>query len=182
MSVRLILLCAGGTASARAGGFADPDEPLDAGGRAKVVAIEGLAASRCWTSLGRAAVETAALVGLDANVEPALADIDHGDWRGKGFAAIDPEALMGWLAAPEAGAPGGETLADVVARVGPWLDGLCTGDGTVLAVTHAMVVRAALVRAIGLSAESTMAIDVGPLSHTLLSFNGRWRLQGLRPG
>ena len=184
MSVRLILLCAGGTASARFGGFADPDEPLDDGGRGKAgaVVIDGAARTRCFVSPGRAAGETAELIGLDAVVEPALADIAHGDWRGKGFDAIEPAELMRWLAAPEAGAPGGETLADVVARVGPWLDGLSSGDGTVLAVTHPMVVRAVLVQAIGLPAAAAMAIDVGPLSQTLLSFNGRWRLQGLRAG
>ncbi|GGE71759.1 histidine phosphatase family protein [Sphingomonas prati] len=184
MSVRLILLCAGGTASARVGGFADPDEPLDDGGRAKAgaVVIDGPVPSRCFVSPGRAAVETAELIGLDAVVEPALADIDHGDWRGKGFAEIEPAGLMRWLAAPEAGAPGGETLADVVARVAPWLDGLCDADGTVLAVTHAMVVRAVLVHSIGLPAAAAMAIDVGPLSQTVLSSNGRWRLQGLREG
>lgn len=109
MSTRLVLLCAGATASARSGGFPDAAEPLDQGGSSKARAfkLDGPVARRCWTSPARVAVETAAMLGLDAMPEPALRDIDHGDWTGRALDTIEPTALMAWLAAPEQGAPGG---------------------------------------------------------------------------
>jgi broad specificity phosphatase PhoE len=182
MTTRLVLLCAGGTASARAGGFPDPAEPLDEGGRAKAAALAlvGPAADRCWTSPARAACETAELVGVTAAIESALRDIDHGEWTGRAFGDIDPAALTAWLAAPDQATPGGEAMAALVERVGRWLDTVGEEGGAALAISHAAVIRAALAHALGLPAAATLAIDVAPLSATVLSHHGRWRLQELR--
>ncbi|WP_294391385.1 histidine phosphatase family protein [uncultured Sphingomonas sp.] len=180
MSTRLVLLCAGATASARGGGFPDPAEPLDAGGRDKARTCDpGVSrASRCWTSPSHVARETAAMLGLAPVEEPALRDIGCGDWTGLPFGQIDRQALAGWLAAPEAGTPGGESMAEVLARVAPWMDGL--GEGPALAITHAAVIRAAIGHALGASPAATLGIDVAPLSVTVLSRHGRWRLRELR--
>jgi len=182
MPTRLVLLCAGATAATRAARFADPAEPLDAGGRAKAQALvlAGPAADRCRVSPAAAAGETAALIGVAAEVDPALRDIDAGDWTGRGLDALDPAALAAWLAAPEAGAPGGETMAAVRDRVGAWLDAL--GEERVLAISHAAVLRAAIAHALDVPVAATMAIDIAPLSVVVLSRHGRWRLQELRAG
>lgn len=124
-----------------------------------------------------------AAAGLAADVDRRLDDIDHGEWAGRSFAEVEassPDALFRWLADPANGAPGGETMADLVARAGSLLEEAAAEGGTWLAVSHAMTIRAMLVRAIGLSAEAAFAIDIAPLSATVLSFNGRWRLQELR--
>ena len=181
IATRLLLLCAGPTAALRRGGFSRPDDPLDPAGEAKRTALAPPARNgRVVTSGWRAARETAARLSPEPAVEPALADQDPGDWAGLPFEAIDPEALRAWIAAPDAGPPGGESLVAVVARVAPWLDRLRGGGGAVVAVTHPAVVRAALACALDLPVVATLAIDVAPLSVTRLSFHDRWRLQELR--
>jgi len=129
-----------------------------------------------------AAGETAALMGIDAELEPLIADIDHGDWTGRALTDLqlsDPDGLARWLARPADGAPGGEALDAVAARIGPWLDRIATSNMMVLAITHPTVIRAVIASALKCPVEVALNIDIAPLSETLLSFNRRWRLQGL---
>jgi broad specificity phosphatase PhoE len=120
--------------------------------------------------------------------EAAIADIDPGRWQSMPFDRIDaddPGALQAWIADPLAGAPGGEAMTDAQMRIGLWLDEVAgldkiAGlDRAVCAVTHPMMIRAALAHAIGIPARATLAIDIAPLSGALLSFNRMWRLQAL---
>ena len=180
MSTRLVLLCAAATAARRGPGFPDPADPLDAGGiaKARALQLEGPAPERVMAPPDRAGRETAALLGVSASDDAALAERDHGAWTGCGFDAIDPAALTAWLAAPEAAPPGGESMTQVAARIGPWLAGL---DGRVLAITHAAVIRAAIAVALDMPVAATLAIDVAPLTSVVLSRHGRWRLQAVRP-
>ena len=115
-------------------------------------------------------------------MDDALRDIDQGDWTGQSFETIqqrDAAALAAWLGDPAGGAPGGESLSEVLARVAPWLDRQAARAGHVLAITHPMVVRAALVAALDLPPAATMRIDIGPLVSVRLSFNRTWRLQAI---
>lgn len=182
MAVRLVLLCAGPTASARSGGFPDPAEPLDPGGRAKARALrlEGPPPDLCCMAPTRAAGETAELLGLAAEPVPALRDVDRGDWTGRALDTIDRRALASWLTDPAAPTPGGEGMAAVVARIAPWLDALRGSDRRVLAITHAAVIRAALAHALALPVAATLAIDIAPLAAATLSCHDRWRLAELR--
>ncbi|WP_157219875.1 histidine phosphatase family protein [Flavisphingomonas formosensis] len=185
MATRLILLCAGATASQRIGAFAAAEEPLDEGGRAKAAMrrIDGPAPARIYAAPTRAAAETAVAMGLAAETAPALADADAGAWAGRSLVdlhAADPERLMQWLADPAAGAPGGETLAAVVARVGVWLDERASEETTLLAIAPAAAIRAAIAHALDLPPPATLRIDVAPLGTAILSFNRLWRLQELR--
>ncbi|MET0271187.1 MAG: histidine phosphatase family protein [Sphingomonas sp.] len=183
MTLRLTLLCAGATE--RGGdGFSGADAPLapgEARRAAMLHAVDGAGAACAPTAAAR---ETAAAMGVNAAVEPRLADIDHGVWAGLSFdqaAARDGAALAAWLAAPQAGAPGGESLAAVVARVTPWLDAASERNGRLLAITHPMVVRAALSAALSLPLAATMRIDLAPLGGVTLSFHRGWRWQALTP-
>ncbi len=180
MSTHLVLLCAGTTASFRAARFPDPGDPLDEGGRAAVRRFVPARRTpgRCVIAPTAAARETAALLALAGEEEPALADLDAGDWAGRGMAAVNAAALATWLAAPEAGAPGGESMAAVAGRVGQWLDGLATGS--ILAVTHVAVIRAAIAHALAVPVAAALGIDVTPLMQVTLSRHGRWRVQELR--
>ncbi|WP_162527250.1 histidine phosphatase family protein [Sphingomonas solaris] len=182
----LLLLCCAGTAAARTGAFAAPGDLLDASGRARAAALRlpGPAPDRVFASPVAAARETADLMGLGTVAETRLADIGHGAWTGRLFTEVhlaDPDAFARWLAAPEAGTPGGETFATLAGRVGAWLGEQAAAGGTVLGVTHPMVLRAALHAAIGLAPAVAMRIDLPPLGLVRLSFNRGWRLQSLTP-
>jgi broad specificity phosphatase PhoE len=184
MATRLLLLCCSATASARSGGFPGRDESLDEGGRAKAKRRSlGRDPDIAMCSPARAAIETAAIMGLAAKVEDRLADMDFGRWEGRSFAQIhadQPEALEHWIAKPEAGAPLGESLDQVRRRVRGWLSDLKETNQSVVAITHPSAIRAILAEALELSDRSAMRIDIAPLSATLLSFNGCWRMQELR--
>ena len=180
------LLCVAATRSSRTGGFTGPDEGLDDGGRmhAERCRLEPRFRAEVLRSSARTAAETAHALGVAAKIAPALDDIDHGAWSGRSFAELhaeNPERLAAWLSDPLAGAPGGEPMAAVQARVGTWLDGIAPEDRTVCAITHPMVVRAALAHTLTLPLATTLAIDIAPLSRVRLSFNGMWRLQALAP-
>lgn len=184
LATTLLLLCAAPTSLSRSGGFPGPDDALDEPGRhaAAACVLPARFAGDVLHAPSRAAAETAAAMALAARIEPALADIDHGTWSGRSFEAVasaDPAALPAWLADPLQGTPGGETMAQVQARIGHWLDAIAAVPGTPCALTHAMPIRAALAHALGIPLPATLAIDVAPLSRVMLSFNGRWRLQSL---
>lgn len=168
----------------RIGGFSGPDEPLDQGGRraATVASIEQRYRAHVVISPARSAGETAAAMKLAATVELALADCDHGTWAGRTFANVHeatPDEFAAWLADPTSGAPDGEAMIDVVHRISPWLDRIAREELPICAITHPTIIRAALAYALDIPLRSTLAIDIAPLSRTSLSFNRRWRLQGL---
>ena len=74
------------------------------------------------TSPARAARETAAALGFDAEVEMALSDCDYGRWRGlasKDVAEREPDEFAAWLADPAAAPHGGELVAGLIKRPAP---------------------------------------------------------------
>ncbi|MEV3855582.1 histidine phosphatase family protein [Streptomyces sp. NPDC050095] len=188
MTTRLLLLTPARTASLRRAVFDDGD-PLDEGGAARARAAAGRLV-RPEAVVGSGSVrcaQTARLLGLgDLRAVPELAGLDAGRWRGRAVdevGAAEPEALGRWLADPEAAAPGGESVADVCARVGRWLRALADEDaGRVTAVVEPDVVRAAAVHATGAPLSAFWRLDVEPLTVTELSGRaGRWNLRVGRP-
>lgn len=167
----------------RAGAFPAPDEALDEAGlrRALTRRIDGSA----WlTSPAVAARQTTEALHVTAEVEDALRDIDHGAWAGSTFEAVqaaDPAGLAAWLADPARGAPGGEGLEDVRARVAPWLQRQAQALSPIVAVTHPMVIRAAVAEALDMPSTAALRIDIAPLAAVALSFDRLWRLQAIRP-
>lgn len=165
----------------RAGGFPAPEEALDAAGvRAAGALALGDAAGVLLTSPATAARQTAEALG-PARVDAALRDQDHGGWTGLDFDAVPPDALAGWLADPAAGAPGGEPLQAVADRLRPWLQARATEGAAVVAVTHPMVIRAALAVALDAPLGVMLRVGIGPLTQVRLSFNRLWRLQAILP-
>jgi len=141
--------------------------------------------ARVLTAPARAARETAQAGGLDAEVEMALRDCDYGRWRGlasKDVAEREPDAFAAWLGDPAAAPHGGESVAALIERVGAWLTQSLARESATLAVTHASVVRAAVVNALGAGASTFARVDVAPLSLARLSGHaGRWNLVALGP-
>ena len=137
------------------------------------------------TSPARAARETAAALGFDAEVEMALSDCDYGRWRGlasKDVAEREPDEFAAWLGEPAAAPHGGELGAGLIERTRASLTQALARESVTLAVTHAAVVRAAIVNALGASSSSFARIDVAPLSLARLSGHaGRWNVVALGP-
>lgn len=77
-------------------------------------------------------------------IDARLAEMNFGDWEGKPWDAIGETAISAWTADFHNHRPGGgESLADVMARVGSaWREAL-EHDGDVLWITHAGVIKAA---------------------------------------
>jgi broad specificity phosphatase PhoE len=177
----LRLVACAATPALRRATFGGDDECDEGGLRAALVLVAALGRGgspdvRC--SPARAAAQTAGAAGLDPVVEPALADCAYGRWEGRPLAGVlesEPEAVRQWLDDPGAAPHGGESFVQVMDRVGAWMDGLA-GE-RVVAVTHPVVIRAALVHALGLPAGAHRRIDVAPLSVTgLRARSGRWTL------
>jgi broad specificity phosphatase PhoE len=183
MPTRLLLISHAATAAMRSGRFPADDafNALDqramtaaAALRERLPAMASEVTAFCSPAL--CARETAQALGLAAQVSEALADMDYGRWRGLRLAEIgaaEQAALAAWSSDPAADpAPhGGESFNAVLARVGAWLDMIGDADmtgspftGSLIAVTHAPVIRAAIVHAIGAAPQSFSRIEVAPLS------------------
>ncbi len=185
MTMRLHLLCSASTASVAAVAFAPADEPLDARGGESLAGVSGRLPSHdivlCSPAL--CARQTADGLGLAATAEPSLRDCDFGRWTGRSLQdveASEPAAVAAWLKNPDAAPHGGESFADVTRRVGGWMEQTLARSGSVLAVTHALVIRAAIAHALGAGPQIFQHIDVGPLTTARLSGGGgRWTLASL---
>lgn len=119
-------------------------------------------------------------------VEPALAEQSLGEWQG-----ITHEALVERLRAPahpfwphaaEERPPGGESMADVRARVAPVMDRLCdayAGQDVVI-VAHGGTIRAVLSHALDLSPQQALTFSIKNLSLTRIERHGTdWRIVGV---
>jgi len=163
------------------------DEQLDPQRQEKLAAAEHRLrrTDRCWCSPALGAIQTAEALQLDAIIEPMLRDCDYGRWSGRLFddvQAQEPEALTEWLRDPDAAPHGGESIVDLIRRVAAWLEMQNGVRGKTVAITHASVIRAAIVHAIEGNPRSFWRIDVAPLSVAALSGNGgRWTLSTIGP-
>jgi broad specificity phosphatase PhoE len=186
MTARLDLLAHGASAATRAARFTD-DEGLEPSAVGALETLRGRLRpyANVLTSPARAARETAAALGFDAEVERALRDCDYGRWRGlasKDVAEREPDQFAAWLGDPASAPHGGESVATLIERIGAWLTQSLARESTTLAVTHAAVVRAAIVNLLGASSSSFARIDVAPLSLARLSGHaGRWNVVALGP-
>jgi broad specificity phosphatase PhoE len=187
MTTRLTLLCHASTLAVRTSTF-PADEPLDSQGQQKLagVSLGKRHWDRCFVSPALRARQTAEALKLAPTIEPALRECDYGHWAGQSFddvQAREPEAVAAWLTDPAAAPHGGESIATLIVRVSSWLDAQRIMPGTAIAVTHASVIRAAIVSAIEAEPRSFWRIDVAPLSLARLSCShGRWTLVSVGPG
>jgi broad specificity phosphatase PhoE len=181
MTARLILICHASTDAVRGTSF-PADEPIDERGRKRATAFAAQLprAAQSWTSPELRTRQTAEALGLSAAPLPVLRDCDYGSWTGHNFddvLAREAAAVSNWLRDPAAKPPGGESMLSLMQRVAGWLDGENGRTGPSIVVTHATIIRAAIVHAIKAGPESFWRIDIAPLSVTQLSGkDGRWNL------
>ncbi|WP_340375377.1 histidine phosphatase family protein [Streptomyces sp. SS7] len=161
----------------------DDGGSLDAGGLARARAAAGSlpAAVRVVLSPSVRCRETAAALGLDGVEEGDLAGLDVGRWRGLTLAevgAAEPQEVGRWLADPDAAPHGGESVADLCARVERWLRTAAGTAGHTVAVVEPEIVRAVAVRVLGAPTAAFWRLDVPPLGVTSVSGrDGRWNLR-----
>ncbi|TPN39274.1 histidine phosphatase family protein [Mesorhizobium sp. B2-3-3] len=182
MLVRLTMICNGATAATRQGAFPE-DEPLEPRSLTLAKVMRGTLrrADRVWTAPALRARQTAEALALDASVEPLLADQDHGRWAGRRFAHVQaeqPADITAWLTDPTAAPHGGESLADVAGRASGLMGRLIAEHGHTIAVTHASIIRAAILHVLGAPLTAGGKIDIEPLSITEFRSDGRrWVLR-----
>lgn len=174
---RLVLIAHAPTAANRRAAFAADEgiEPLHA------LPARGERFDRCFVAPERRARETAAALGWAAEVDRELRDLDAGAWRGRRFdelLAEAPEALAAWTADPAFRPPGGESVEDLVRRLGAWIER--QPHGRIGVVAHPAVLRAAAIAALGAPAALFRQLDAGPLTRLELRGDGRrWTLRAL---
>lgn len=156
-----------------------PGVSLSEAGRAEARAVaEGLARRlagarglRLLSSPQPRTRETAAplveALAVEAEIRDELDEIAFGDWTGKPFAALEGDpAWNAWnTARGSARPPGGESMAEVQARVGGLLERLAAEEGApVILVSHGDPIRAALLGVLGLSLDAYDRLVVAPAS------------------
>jgi probable phosphoglycerate mutase len=137
---------------------------------AERLASEALAA--VYASPLERARETAAPIaeaaGVAVRTEPALDELDYGEWAGRTWDELgrDP-AWKVWNAdRPRGRPPGGETLGALQARVAGWLGTVRDRHAgeRVAAVAHAEPIRAALVWVLEAPLAALDRLEIGPAS------------------
>ncbi|WP_035307232.1 histidine phosphatase family protein [Actinokineospora inagensis] len=178
-SQRVVLVCHAATAATRGAVFPG-DEPVEA-----VPAVVDLGEfDQVLRGPTLRCAQTAHGLGLAAEPDERLRDLDCGHWRGRGLdevAAAEPDAMTLWLTDPDSAPHGGESVAALTRRVGAWLDE--RSARRTAAVTHPAVVKAAVAHALGAGPAAFWRVDVAPLSRTTLRGGpGRWTLRWIVSG
>jgi broad specificity phosphatase PhoE len=122
------------------------------------------------TSPLRRARETAELlgIGLDATVDEAFIELDYGSSEGLMLTEVTPERWATVRADVTTRWPGGESLADVQARVGDACEALFDREGhgarreegDVVVVSHVGPIKAAVAWALGAGADLALKLQL----------------------
>ena len=186
VSIQLTLFSQATTSATRLAAFSSND-PLDAAGleAAQRAAATIRRVDAAWSSPAPASRETAAALGLIAHEEPALREIDYGGWAGRAMDEVsqtDPAGFAAWLSDPFSAPHGGESIDRAVARTAQWMNSLDQEAARVVAVSHASIIRAAIVSALDAPLTAFWRIDVPPLCRASLQRRGRvWTLRWVGP-
>lgn len=164
------------------------DTPLGPLGRMQSVLLgEALREKelRVWTSPLLRCRETAAPLGGEAAVVPALAEQDMGPWDGLDFDTIRqrwPELYARRGAEPLLVPPGAETLAEVRRRVLPALRRCAEqSEGDLAVVAHASVIQVILAELRGVPLEASRPLRPPYGSVSVLRRDGTPEGEALRP-
>ena len=188
-TTRLLLIRHGETDWSRERRFTGArDLPLSSRGRFQSEAVAGALAERplaaVWTSPLERARSTAEAVAkphrLEPHVAPAFREMAFGQWEGltrDEVAARFPEPTQAWVTTPHlVTPPGGETLAQVGARVAAGLEEVLRAhEGVaVVLVTHAIVIRLLVLAGLGLGPERLWTVDASPAGITEIEYTDSW--------
>lgn len=181
----LLLVRHGTTEHSHDGRFSGRNNlPLDATGRRQAAAAARLlarteGAEAVLTSPLRRARETAAVIaaelGTAITVCDDLIEMDFGRWEGLTFAEAErgwPAELAEWIAHEDAAAVGGESFADVRARVSRFSDELRSryARQRVVAVSHLGPAKVLLRLALGAPHEAIYRLQVETASLSVVDY------------
>jgi broad specificity phosphatase PhoE len=133
------------------------------------------------TAQTAAAILRAAPQRFEGVTPTPIADLNEqhlGDWQGLDRKTFYAERGVGtrtlWFAAADEHPPGGESFADLVARVSPVILRLTTAHrgGDIVAVTHGGTIRAALALALGIPPQTALSFAIENCSLTRLDHLG----------
>jgi broad specificity phosphatase PhoE len=177
----LALLSAAPTAAQRRGAFAG-DDGVEPGVLEGLPAPAVLAGDDRQRGPERRCLETADALALDSAPQSILRAWDLGSWAGRTIAELgdqEPEALGAWRADPHAAPHGGETLSQLLDRVGAWLDEPSERERAVV-VADPSVVRASVIRALGADWRAYWHLDLPPLTVSVVTHgSGVWRVRSV---
>ena len=116
-------------------------------------------------------------------IEPELIEQSLGEWQGLVHAALPARLELAahafWPLGGEERPPGGESMAEVIVRVGPALERLAAGHdgGDVVIVSHGGTIRAMLAHAIAARPDTVLHFAIQNLSLTRLERHPEgWRV------
>ncbi|MFL5287220.1 MAG: histidine phosphatase family protein [Rhodopila sp.] len=146
------------------------DVPLAASFAAEAAAVRAalraILAPPPWTLYASPALRCRLLAetfDVPATVDPRLGEVDFGDWDGRAWNELPRSALDGWCENfVHARPPGGESFTDLITRAEAFVADIARRHphGTVLAVTHAGIIRALLAPRRGLGYIDAFSIAV----------------------
>lgn len=147
------------------------DLPLTEVGRIQALALRDLLADRgfdrVWSSPRRRALETAELAGFTAAVVDDLAEWDYGEYEGLTTEQIRRD-VPGWTvwSAP---CPGGETAAEVGARLDRVVRRALDLRGRTLVFAHGHSLRVLAARWLDLPVDQGRIFDLDTATYSVLS-------------
>jgi broad specificity phosphatase PhoE len=150
------------------------DVPLTAEGRRQAERLRDALAewkfTRVLSSPLSRALDTCRLAGYGdrAELSDALLEWDYGEYDGETTARIR-ESRPGWNLWRD-GCPGGESVADVSARVDPLVSELKDSDGEVLLFAHGHVLRVLAARWVELAPEAGARLWLATATISVLGF------------
>jgi probable phosphoglycerate mutase len=136
--------------------------------RAPVAHIQSSPQRRAIQSAG----VIAARFGGAIEIVPDMDEIDMGDWTSLSFEDLGRDTRWAHWNSRRASArpPGGESMRKLQRRIVSHLQRLCNdaSDGTIVIVSHAEPIRAALLHYLGISLNDFLSVDVQPGSISTL--------------
>ena len=188
----MVLVRHGETDANRAGlllGRADP--PLNERGRQQADALatalrrepDPLIVTSPLARAQETAARIAAATGASVETDPRLIELDYGEWDERRVADIPGSVASRWRADPTFAPPGGESLAELRARVAPCEASLRerARDGTAIVVSHVSPIKALILDALELGdtfawrlrldVASICRVAPGPAGPVLVTFN-----------
>jgi broad specificity phosphatase PhoE len=177
VSQRLVVVAHGPTSGLREAIFGDLGHLLDA---AAIPVVRARFAG--WFQGPEAAcAQTAARLGGPGEAMTRLRTCDFGSWSGRSLAdvgATDAKGVRHWLADPHAKPHDGESLSELIVRVGAVVDQTRWPQGQSIVVVTPLVGRAVAVHTLGAPPETIFRIDMPPLGRVKVSRNtDSWRLR-----
>jgi len=170
------------TEAGRLDGRGGADPSLNAAGQAQALAagravahLVGAGGARVVTSSLARARQTGAAVaealGVDAVADAAWDEQSFGDWDGAVLRELlytHRDACVALRKDPAYARPGGESSADLTARIVPAFEAILAGGGTTVVVCHRKPIMVVLAHVLGISTEASWRLAASPGSLTAL--------------